>query len=396
MDLAYDNIVKDTQQSAATTSSASAPASASSSSDQQKPEPPTTLNDDLQDAYRAFSNSPWGTWLGGQVGKVVKQVCFCPRRLLLLLPVDLFLTNPLSHTPTIKQGGEVYREAQQEVTSLGVDASRGLARLRERAISLTTTVPPLGGGGSGSNDDNNNNNNNSVSGSSSTNKEGGGEKDNKGKDKEKDAGDRDAETTPTTARDGKMDEAMSQSETYLSRLRAEAAKRLKDIQRAEDAADEALLSFGKNLRDFLQDAIVLKPGDESGGSGSGSGSGTGSGSGQSGGQRFESKDESGKRVIHTSRYDAQLHVVHTSEKSFVEDPASDEFAAWAAQSFDAAAPERTDAIAADLAKYPDLRASMERLVPDRVPYPDFWKRYYFLRHSIETAEARRRDLLKGG
>jgi len=29
-----------------------------------------------------------------------------------------------------------------------------------------------------------------------------------------------------------------------------------------------------------------------------------------------------------------------------------------------------------------------------VPYADFWRRYYFLRHSIETAEARRRDLLK--
>lgn len=37
---------------------------------------------------------------------------------------------------------------------------------------------------------------------------------------------------------------------------------------------------------------------------------------------------------------------------------------------------------------------MEKLVPDEIPYPDFWKRYYFLRHSIETAEARRRDLLK--
>jgi len=38
---------------------------------------------------------------------------------------------------------------------------------------------------------------------------------------------------------------------------------------------------------------------------------------------------------------------------------------------------------------------MEKLVPERVEYSEFWKRYYFLRHSIETAEARRRDLLKG-
>ena len=39
---------------------------------------------------------------------------------------------------------------------------------------------------------------------------------------------------------------------------------------------------------------------------------------------------------------------------------------------------------------------MEKLVPDSISYADFWKRYYFLRHSIETADARRKDLLKGG
>lgn len=38
---------------------------------------------------------------------------------------------------------------------------------------------------------------------------------------------------------------------------------------------------------------------------------------------------------------------------------------------------------------------MEKLVPDQIPYADFWKRYYFLRQGIETAESRRRDLLKG-
>ena len=80
------------------------------------------------------------------------------------------------------------------------------------------------------------------------------------------------------------------------------------------------------------------------------------------------------------------------EKSFTEDPATAEFATWA-KDFDAEA--KTDSISADLAKYPELRANMEKLVPDRVPYADFWKRYYFLRHSIETAEARRKDLLKG-
>lgn len=193
-------------------------------------------------------------------------------------------------------------------------------------------------------------------------------------DKEKDS-----ETTPTTARAADSESSAKESETVISRLKAEAAKRLKDIQRAEDAADEALLKFGGNIRDFFRDAVIVKPASEGDGS-----KGTD--------RRFESKDESGKRVIHASRYDAQLHVIHTTEKSFTEDPATAEYAIWA-KKFDA--DSKTENISADLAKYPELRANMEKLVPDRVPYADFWKRYYFLRHSIETAEARRRDLLKG-
>lgn len=56
---------------------------------------------------------------------------------------------------------------------------------------------------------------------------------------------------------------------------------------------------------------------------------------------------------------------------------------------------KTEDIAKDLEAFDELRTSMEKLVPGTVSYADFWKRYYFLRHSIETAEAKRRDLLKG-
>ena len=38
---------------------------------------------------------------------------------------------------------------------------------------------------------------------------------------------------------------------------------------------------------------------------------------------------------------------------------------------------------------------MERLVPEKVEYGDFWCRYYFLRLVIETEEQKRRELLKG-
>ncbi len=174
----------------------------------------------------------------------------------------------------------------------------------------------------------------------------------------------------------------------LNRIKDEAAKRLRDLQRAEDAADEALIKFGSNLRDFLRDAITIAP-PTAGGEGSSAGAGAAAGSTV----LFESKDAQGKRVIHTSRLDAQLHVIHTSPDSFAKDPtAGAEYASWS-DSFDI--DSKTDDIASDLNKYPELRTTMELLVPATIPYADFWKRYYYLRHGIETAEARRRDLLKG-
>ncbi len=175
------------------------------------------------------------------------------------------------------------------------------------------------------------------------------------------------------------DEALRESEGVLARLRSEAAKRLKEIEKAEDAADEALLKFGTNIRNFLRDAVTIAPpSEESGGKGSA--------------VLFESKDASGKRVIHTTRFDAQLHVIHSSLDSFTKDPASEEYEPWT-RTFDVES--KTGDISKDLETFSELRTSMEKLVPDTVAYGDFWKRYYFLRHSIETAEARRRDLLKG-
>ncbi|KAK8069747.1 hypothetical protein PG994_006363 [Apiospora phragmitis] len=299
MDLQYDHIAEEALRDNAQPSS-------SSSSDDKKPEqqqpqqPQHTLNEDLQEAYKAISTSAWGSRLGGFLGNVVKQV------------------EP------------VYREASQELTSLGVDAARGAADLRTSLINRTRSLSVVTG--QPAEDE-----------ASAANK---------------DAKDKEADATPTDTRDMSSEQAIKENESLIARLKAEGAKRLKDIQQAEDAADEALLKFGANLRDFLKEA---------------------------------SKDASGKRVIHTSRYDAQLHVIHTTTDSFTKDPTSTEFTPWG-QDFDAE--KKTEDISSDLAKYPELRATMEKLVPDQVPYADFWKRYYFLRHSIETAEARRRDLLK--
>ena len=185
-------------------------------------------------------------------------------------------------------------------------------------------------------------------------------------------------TIETTEPSASTEQTLKESEGVLARLKTEAAKRLKEIEKAEDAADEALLKFGTNIRNFLKDAVSIAPpaeGDKEGST-----------------VLFESKDAQGKRVIHTTRFDAQLHVIHSSLESFTKDPVSDEYASWANE-FDVE--KKTADISGDLEKYTELRTAMEKLVPDQVSYADFWKRYYFLRHSIETAEARRRDLLKG-
>ncbi|KXJ96742.1 hypothetical protein Micbo1qcDRAFT_229564 [Microdochium bolleyi] len=298
MDLAYDNIAKE-----ALPEDQKEDQQASTSKVQERR---PTLNDEVQDVYRAFATSSWGTWFGGQVSNVVKQ------------------------------GQTVLQEAQKEAVSLSADATRQIATLRSRAFSVNTAPAPA------------------EASTSETDRDGG-------------------DTTPTRATSGET----GSDSGFLSKVQAEATKRWKDIQRAEDAADEKLMELGGFIFNVVKQSIEIQPG-------------TSEGSSQ--GARFESKDESGKRVIHTSRFDAQLHVIHTTEKGFTEDPPeTTDYKTWAKE-FDI--DEKTGSISADLAKYPDLRATMEKVVPDTVPYADFWKRYYFLRRSVEAAEERRRDLLK--
>ena len=206
-----------------------------------------------------------------------------------------------------------------------------------------------------------------------------------GENKEEDESliEKDAESADITEKSQESKD-LQDTDTFLARFKAEAAKRLKDVQKAEDAADEALLRFGTNIRNFLQDAVsVTAPDDE------------GARDGQAGEVLFESKDgSSGKRVIHTSRFDAQLHVIHTTLSSFEEDP-SGAGGPWDGFKQDFDIDNMTTRIAEDLDKYAELRSSMEKLVPEKVEYKDFWTRYYFLRHAAETQEEKRKELLKG-
>lgn len=162
----------------------------------------------------------------------------------------------------------------------------------------------------------------------------------------------------------------------MARIKAEAARRLKEIEKAEEAADEAILRFGMTISQKLREAVSILPPEAD----------------QFGKLLFESKDAEGKRVIHATRLEAQLHVIHSNLDSFTKDPASDQ---WAAFKEEFNVDSKTDEIAADLDKYPELRSAMEKLVPEQVEYADFWTRYYFLRLVVETEEKKRRELLKG-
>ena len=193
-----------------------------------------------------------------------------------------------------------------------------------------------------------------------------------------------AKSAPVTTEAAERPESLpadivKEATSLVSRFRSEAAKRLKDVQKAEDAADEALLKFGSNLRDFLRDAVTVTAPPDSDKSESE--------------VLFETNDAEGKRIFHSSRFDAQLHVIHTTAASFTKDAAEGaEWEKWK-DSFDVE--KNTERIAEDLDKYEELRRVMGRLVPEKVDYASFWRRYYFLRTAIEEEEKKRKEVLKG-
>lgn len=275
----------------------------------------TNLNTEFQDAYRSFAASPWGARLGGFLSDVKKQ----------------------SETWS--------KEAQKEATAVGEEAVKGFTDLKStlasRARSMSTGLSPPA----------------SPTANATSEEE---------------------LSSASGSKERTESEVLRESEGFLARFRSEATKRLKDVQKAEDAADEALLKFGTNVRNFLRDAVtVAPPTEETKGSSK---------------VLFESKDQDGRRVIHSTRFDARLHAIHSSSDSFTKDPESPEFDKW---KNDFSVEEKTDVIAIDLERHEELRKSMEKLVPEKVEYTSFWIRYYYLRMVIETEEERRRELLKG-
>ncbi|KAL9611708.1 MAG: hypothetical protein Q9167_003670 [Letrouitia subvulpina] len=319
MDVAYDHIQEEVLPSSPTRST-------SNNSDKKSDPEPNNLNREFQEAYKSFSASPWGARLGGFFSDVKKQ------------------------------GESYYKEAQQEATAAGEEALKGFADLRSSFINRARSMSAGGKGDDQSED------------VKEVLKEMNlGEPETKGEKKE--------------ARS--ESEALRESEGLIARFRSEATKRLKEVQKAEDAADEALLKFGANVRNFLRDAVTIAPP-----------------SSEEEGRKnkdaskilFESKDHEGKRVIHSTRFDAQLHAIHSTHTSFTQDPDSPEWETWKS-SFDVE--KRTNDISSDLDQFSELRRAMEKLVPEKVEYAVFWMRYYFLRMVVETEEKRRKEMLKG-
>lgn len=244
-----------------------------------------------------------------------------------------------------KQGETFYDGARQEASAAGEEAFKGFSGLRESLVSRARSMST----GQGSSETH-----------TATN----------AAEASKDA----------DSKERSQSETLRESESVVSRFRAEAAKRLKDLERAEEAADAAIFKFGANIGNFLKDAVSIAPPSEE--------------VNKDGSRQilFESRDQDGKRVIHSTRFDAQLHAIHSSHDSFVKDPISPEYESWKDE-FDVE--KKTDAIAKDLEKYEELRRAMEKLVPEEVEYSQFWLRYYFLRMVVETDEERRREILKG-
>lgn len=285
--------------------------------DEQQPN--ADLSTELQETLHAFSASPWGARIGGLWDNVRKQ------------------------------GESYYEGARQEYAAASEEAVKGFSDLRDSIVGQTRNLSV----------------NTGLAASEGTEKEGGS---------------KDEVTTPK-AEDGEAQEKSGEGntegtgESFLSRFKAEASKRLKEFEKAEDAADEALLRFGMNVRQKLRDAVSIIPPET-----------------QENKVLFESKDAEGKRVIHATRFEAQMHVIHSNLENFSHDPVSEQWPAFK-EEFNVDA--KTAAIAADLDTYPDLRTAMEKLVPEKVEYADFWSRYYFFRLVVETEEQKRKELVKG-
>lgn len=338
MDYAYDHIQEESLPPHHERDSSSTANDASGS--QQQSQAPHTLNTEFQQAFQAVSASPWGARLGGWFGEARKQ------------------------------GQSFYTELQKEATEAQQQASKGLEGLRGQLAQRTAGLQFDAQGAPQS----------GVPGEEAVPMPRSVDE---AKEKEGAAEEQEDPARPESLTADIVKEAGS----LVASLRLTASSKLKDLQRAEDAADEALLKFGSNVRDFLKDAVVISAPTKADAS-------KPKGMDAAGNEvLFETTEQgTGKKVFHSTRLDAQLHAVHTTASSFTQDPQGEQWQAWQKE-FDI--DKQTEAIASDLDKFEELRRAMEKLVPEKVEYKPFWMRYYFIRKAIDEEEKKRKEILKG-
>lgn len=340
MDIAYDHIHEESLPAHHERTAAAASPSSSNTDgaqqQQQQPQQPQTLNTEFQQAFQAVSASPWGARLGGWFGEARKQ------------------------------GQTFYSELQKEASEAQQQASKGLEGLRGQLAQRTAGL--------------------------NLNAEGAPHSGIPGEEAVPVAKKEDSQQREVIEEDPARPESLTadivkEAGSLVASLRLTATSKLKDLQRAEDAADEALLKFGTNVRDFLRDAVVISAPTADDAS-------KPKGTDAAGNEvLFETTEQgTGRKVFHTTRLDAQLHAVHTTASSFTQDPQGEQWAEWE-KGFDV--DKQTEAIAQDLDKFEDLRRAMEKLVPEKVEYRPFWVRYYFIRKAIDEEERKRKEILKG-
>ncbi|KAG8629031.1 hypothetical protein KVT40_002896 [Elsinoe batatas] len=329
MDVAYDHIQEE-----------ALAADESSRAERKDGDRPAGLNAEFQEAFKAVSASPWGARLGGLWGSVRAQ------------------------------GESLYTNAQQEVAHVSTQATRGLtdlqSNLASRARGISLSQHPTDGGATSFSDPT------FALPASPTKTIRAADVSSPSKD---------ATPVPEAEHvDNLPADIVKEATSMVSRFRLEAASRLKDIQKAEDAADEALLKFGSNIRSFFRDAVTVTAPEQ------------GAEEGMEREVLFETNDSEGKRVFHSSRFDAQMHVIVSRQESFLRDPESGEWEGfW--RGFDVEG--KTEDVARELERYEELRRVFGGLVPEKVEYGVFWGRYFFLKGVVEEDERRRKEVLKG-
>ncbi|KAK5166954.1 uncharacterized protein LTR77_007683 [Saxophila tyrrhenica] len=299
-------------------------------------QPPNLLRNDLESAIRTVQSSQWGSTLNSW---------FSTAR---------------------QQGTSFYADLQKEATEAQEQATKGFSSLKDqvaqrtRGLSLNAQPAPEG----------------AVPGEEGVPlvKVASGAEESAAAEAQ--ALEKEGESLPA--------DIVKEAGTLVASLRSTAASRLKDLQKAEDAADEALLKFGTNVRNFLRDAVTISAPEE----------GEKGDDGVKKEVLFETSEPgTGKKIFHSTRLDAQLHAIHTTPASFTQDPAEGEQWEQRKEGFDIEM--KTEEVARDLERYEELRRAMEKLVPEMVDYKTFWMRYYFLRSAVEEEERRRREVLKG-